>query len=107
MALHVLRRVGRSESVLLTMPRMSLKSDGGRIRGSVDMGVDAATDVALDHKPNPGIVTMQPGAPAAPRAAKPRRRRLRAEGRQFARHEFPLKAHGDIRQHSDRHNDVA
>jgi hypothetical protein len=28
MGFHVLRRLGRSESVSLTMPRMSLKSDG-------------------------------------------------------------------------------
>jgi len=64
-------RIGRSESVRLTMPRMSLKSDGGRIRGLVGMGVDAVTGAALDHKPNPVIVTLQPVAPAPPRAAKP------------------------------------
>ena len=38
--------------------------------GLVGMGVDAATGAALDHKPNPVIVTLQPVAP--PRAAKPR-----------------------------------
>jgi hypothetical protein len=38
--------------------------------GLVGMGVDAATGAALDHKPNPVIVTLQPTAP--PRAAKPR-----------------------------------
>ena len=48
--------------------------------GIVGMGVDAVTGAALDHKPNPVIVTMQPQAPAArartvapkqPRAPKP------------------------------------
>jgi hypothetical protein len=29
------------------------------------MGVDAVTGAALDHKPNPVIVTMQPSAPSA------------------------------------------
>jgi hypothetical protein len=38
--------------------------------GLVGMGVDAATGAALDHKPNPVIVTLQPAAP--PRAARPR-----------------------------------
>lgn len=38
--------------------------------GLVGMGVDAATGAALDHKPNPVIVTLQPTAP--PRVAKPR-----------------------------------
>lgn len=38
--------------------------------GLVGMGVDAATGAALDHKPNPVIVTLQPAA--TPRAAKPR-----------------------------------
>jgi hypothetical protein len=38
--------------------------------GLVGMGVDAATGAALDHKPNPVIVTLQPAA--APRVAKPR-----------------------------------
>ncbi|KRR15275.1 translation initiation factor 2 [Bradyrhizobium lablabi] len=38
--------------------------------GLVGMGVDAATGAALDHKPNPVIVTLQPVAP--PRTAKPR-----------------------------------
>ena len=43
------------------------------VGGVVGMGVDAATGAALDHKPNPVIVTLQPVAPhAAP--AKPRRR---------------------------------
>jgi len=40
--------------------------------GVVGMGVDAVTGAALDHHPNPVIVTMQPSAPAAPpRAARP------------------------------------
>ncbi|ANW02335.1 translation initiation factor 2 [Bradyrhizobium icense] len=38
--------------------------------GLVGMGVDAATGAAMDHKPNPVIVTLQPVAP--PRAARPR-----------------------------------
>jgi hypothetical protein len=38
--------------------------------GVVGMGVDAVTGAALDHKPNPVIVTLQPTAPS--RAAKPR-----------------------------------
>ncbi len=40
--------------------------------GLVGMGVDAATGAALDHKPNPVIVTLQPIAPASSRPAKPR-----------------------------------
>jgi PEGA domain len=41
--------------------------------GLVGMGVDAATGAAMDHKPNPVTVTLQPAAPALPpRAAKPR-----------------------------------
>lgn len=41
------------------------------IGGVVGMGVDAATGAAMDHKPNPVMVTLQPvGRPAAPR--KPR-----------------------------------
>lgn len=41
--------------------------------GLVGMGVDAATGAAMDHKPNPVTVTLQPVAPATPpRAAKPR-----------------------------------
>lgn len=38
--------------------------------GLVGMGVDAVTGAALDHKPNPVIVTMQPSAPAHPVAPK-------------------------------------
>jgi len=38
--------------------------------GLVGMGVDAATGAALDHKPNPVIVTLQPVSP--PRVARPR-----------------------------------
>jgi hypothetical protein len=34
--------------------------------GVVGMGVDAATGAALDHKPNPVIVTLQPIAPVPP-----------------------------------------
>jgi hypothetical protein len=41
--------------------------------GVVGMGVDAATGAALDHKPNPVIVTLQPVAPP-PRRPKPPRR---------------------------------
>jgi len=40
--------------------------------GVVGMGVDAVTGAALDHKPNPVIVTLQPLSPAQPRPAKPR-----------------------------------
>jgi PEGA domain. len=40
--------------------------------GVVGMGVDAVTGAALDHKPNPVIVTLQPHAPAPPRPEKPR-----------------------------------
>jgi hypothetical protein len=40
--------------------------------GVVGMGVDAVTGAALDHKPNPVIVTLQPLAPVSPRPAKPR-----------------------------------
>lgn len=44
--------------------------------GLVGMGVDAATGAAMDHKPNPVIVTLQP-VPVAPppvhRAPPPRR----------------------------------
>ena len=41
--------------------------------GAVGMAVDAASGAALDHKPNPVIVTMQPAAavPAAPASAAP------------------------------------
>jgi hypothetical protein len=36
------------------------------------MGVDAVTGAALDHKPNPVIVMLQPSRPVAPpRPAKP------------------------------------
>jgi hypothetical protein len=41
--------------------------------GVVGMGVDAATGAALDHKPNPVIVTLQPVAPQARRPRPPRR----------------------------------
>jgi len=41
--------------------------------GLVGMGVDAATGAALDHKPNPVIVTLQPAAPQARRPRPPRR----------------------------------
>jgi hypothetical protein len=40
--------------------------------GVVGMGVDAVTGAALDHKPNPVIVTLQPVAPVPPRPEKPR-----------------------------------
>ena len=42
--------------------------------GVVGMGVDAATGAALDHKPNPVIVTLQPAASSPPRRPKPPRR---------------------------------
>ncbi|WP_190242130.1 PEGA domain-containing protein [Bradyrhizobium algeriense] len=41
--------------------------------GLVGMGVDAATGAAMDHKPNPVIVTLQPVAPQARRPRPPRR----------------------------------
>jgi len=42
------------------------------VGGVVGMGVDAVTGAALDHKPNPVEVTLQPTRPAAaPRPAKP------------------------------------
>ena len=41
--------------------------------GLVGMGVDAATGAAMDHKPNPVIVTLKPSLRTPrPRAAKPR-----------------------------------
>jgi hypothetical protein len=40
--------------------------------GVVGMGVDAATGAALDHKPNPVIVTLQPAVRPQARPAKPR-----------------------------------
>jgi hypothetical protein len=40
--------------------------------GLVGMGVDAATGAAMDHKPNPVIVTLQPIRPVSPHPAKPR-----------------------------------
>jgi hypothetical protein len=40
--------------------------------GLIGMGVDAATGAALDHKPNPVIVTLQPVTSGPPRTAKPR-----------------------------------
>jgi hypothetical protein len=36
------------------------------------MGVDAATGAALDDKPNPVIVTLQPIVPVPPMAGKSR-----------------------------------
>jgi hypothetical protein len=46
------------------------------VGGLVGMGVDAATGAAMDHKPNPVAVTLQPSRPAAaPRPAKPPRSR--------------------------------
>jgi len=42
------------------------------VGGLVGMGVDAATGAAQDHKPNPGIVTLQPIRPGSPRPAMPR-----------------------------------
>src|SRR6476619_8231544 len=44
--------------------------------GVVGMGVDAVTGAALDHKPNPVEVTLQPTRPAAvPRPARPAARK--------------------------------
>jgi hypothetical protein len=40
--------------------------------GLVGMGVDAATGAALDDKPNPVIVTLQPIVPVPPMAGKSR-----------------------------------
>jgi PEGA domain-containing protein len=40
--------------------------------GLVGMGVDAATGAAMDHKPNPVIVTLQPLGSGSPRAVRPR-----------------------------------
>ena len=40
--------------------------------GLIGMGVDAATGAALDHKPNPVIVTLQPVAPSPSPAARRR-----------------------------------
>jgi PEGA domain-containing protein len=44
--------------------------------GVVGMGVDAVTGAALDHKPNPVIVTLQPLAPVSqrPERARPPRK---------------------------------
>ena len=42
------------------------------VGGGVGMAVDAVTGAAMDHKPNPVKVTLQPSRPAsAPRPAKP------------------------------------
>jgi hypothetical protein len=38
--------------------------------GLVGMGVDTATGAALDHKPNPVIVSLQPIVPVQKRPAK-------------------------------------
>jgi hypothetical protein len=55
------------------------------VGGVVGMGVDAVTGAALDHKPNPVIVTLQPVAPAQPglpsRARRSGRRHRRARRR--------------------------
>jgi hypothetical protein len=40
--------------------------------GLVGMGVDAVTGAALDHRPNPVIVTLQPAAPPPPPAVRRR-----------------------------------
>lgn len=42
--------------------------------GVVGMGVDAVTGAALDHKPNPVIVTLQPAVPQRPAKPRPPRR---------------------------------
>jgi hypothetical protein len=41
--------------------------------GAIGMGVDAVTGAALDHKPNPVIVTLKPAGPAARKPRPPRR----------------------------------
>jgi hypothetical protein len=43
--------------------------------GAVGMVVDAASGAALEHRPNPVIVTMQPVGAAPPAAARPQVRR--------------------------------
>jgi hypothetical protein len=58
-----------SQTVQLTkeVPATGAAGFAGNIvaGGIVGMGVDAVTGAALDHKPNPVIVTMQPSQPAA------------------------------------------
>jgi hypothetical protein len=58
-----------SQTVQLTkeIPATGAAGFAGNIiaGGLVGMGVDAVTGAALDHKPNPVIVTMQPSAPPA------------------------------------------
>ena len=51
--------------------------------GLVGMGVDAVTGAALDHKPNPVIVTLKPvrSAPGPPRAPATQAHQARARGR--------------------------
>jgi len=69
-----------SQTVQLTkeVPATGAAGFAGNIiaGGIVGMGVDAVTGAALDHKPNPVIVTMQPSAPAVrthpPAPKKPR-----------------------------------
>jgi len=41
--------------------------------GLIGMGVDAATGAALDHKPNPIMVTLRPMAPSVPAPARSRK----------------------------------
>jgi PEGA domain len=40
--------------------------------GLIGVGVDSYTGAALDHKPNPVIVTLQPRVPEPPRPARTR-----------------------------------
>lgn len=44
--------------------------------GLIGMGVDAATGAAMDHRPNPVIVTLRPLAPAPIERPAPRRRAI-------------------------------
>ncbi|MBR0777764.1 PEGA domain-containing protein [Bradyrhizobium diazoefficiens] len=69
-----------SQTVQLTkeIPATGAAGFAGNIvaGGLVGMGVDAVTGAALDHKPNPVIVTMQPSQPAArARPAAPKKPR--------------------------------
>jgi hypothetical protein len=67
----------KTEVVTLTkeVPATGAAGFAGNILagGLIGMGVDAATGAALDHKPNPVIVTMAPIAPEAPAHARSRK----------------------------------
>jgi hypothetical protein len=72
----------KTEVVTLTkeVPATGAAGFAGNILagGLIGMGVDAATGAALDHKPNPVIVTMAPIAPEAPAHARSRKPAHRA-----------------------------